>query len=224
MNRAIEHDAGDARRSQDYLLSPTHGPGPGVLVIHPKYGLTEGIKQLCVKLAHHGFVAYAPDLFSGVTPRTMEEAEILSNELNETELLRSLQDSVSFLRKYEDVSRRHVGVIGIGYGATLTWWLAETSSDFLGAAVVFYGVRDSDWGQITLPFQCHFAEIDRTIPPSRVVDLGRQLERASITAEIHTYEDTEPGFIEPDNPAFDRDATETALARLSEFFTEHLTR
>lgn len=220
----MAHDPDEPRRSQDYLISPSHGPGPGVLVIHPKYGLTEGVTQLCIELARRGFVAYAPDLFGGATPRTADEAETLRNTLDETEVLDALEDGLSFLRTYEDVSRRQVGVVGLGYGATLAWWLAEQSPAVLGAASVLYGVRESDWSRISVPVLCHFAEVDRTIPPSRVVDLGRQLERASIDATIHTYENTEPGFAEPDNPAFDREATETAFSRTSEFFAANLQR
>ena len=44
-----------------YADAPTSGTGPGVLVLHSWWGLTETIKDRCNQLADAGFTAVAPD-------------------------------------------------------------------------------------------------------------------------------------------------------------------
>ena len=46
-----------------YLARPTRaGPHPGVVVIHHMPGWDEWTTEVVRKLAHHGFIAIAPDL------------------------------------------------------------------------------------------------------------------------------------------------------------------
>jgi len=54
----------DGRTINAYLAVPEHGSGPGVLVLHAWWGLTDFFKQVCDRLAQEGFIALAPDLVS----------------------------------------------------------------------------------------------------------------------------------------------------------------
>ena len=49
----------DGRTIIAYLAVPEHGSGPGVLVLHAWWGLTEPFRQVCDWLAEAGFVAGA---------------------------------------------------------------------------------------------------------------------------------------------------------------------
>ena len=64
--------------------TPQGGEGPGVLVLHEWWGLTEPLKQACDQLAEAGFVALAPDFSRGKTTASIEEAEALGAELDGT--------------------------------------------------------------------------------------------------------------------------------------------
>ena len=63
---------GDGGMAHGHLAVPG-GPGtappperwPGVVVIHEMFGLTEGIRQQTDRLASHGYLAFAPDLYGG---------------------------------------------------------------------------------------------------------------------------------------------------------------
>ena len=46
-----------------YLAIPKNGSGPGVVVLHAWWGLTEPFQRVCDRLAQAGFVALAPDLY-----------------------------------------------------------------------------------------------------------------------------------------------------------------
>src|SRR5437667_12063872 len=71
----------DGRTISAYLAVPEHGSGPGVLVLHAWWGLTEPFRQVCDRLAEAGFVALAPDLYRGKTTAAVEEAQALSAAL-----------------------------------------------------------------------------------------------------------------------------------------------
>src|SRR5438874_2715016 len=64
----------DGRTISAYLAVPEHGSGPGVVVLHAWWGLTEPFRQVCDRLAEAGFVALAPDLYRGKTTASIEEA------------------------------------------------------------------------------------------------------------------------------------------------------
>src|SRR2546428_14137568 len=65
----------DGRTISTYLAVPEHGSGPGVLVLHAWWGLTEPFRQVCDRLAEAGFVALAPDLYRGKTTAAGGEAQ-----------------------------------------------------------------------------------------------------------------------------------------------------
>src|SRR5215469_9956000 len=72
----------DGRTISGYLAVPEHGSGPGVLVLHAWWGLTQPFRQVCDRLAEAGFVALAPDLYRGKTTASVEEAQALGAALD----------------------------------------------------------------------------------------------------------------------------------------------
>src|SRR5947209_2919268 len=72
----------DGRTISAYLAVPEHGSGPGVVVLHAWWGLTEPFRRVCDRLAEAGFVALAPDLYHGKRTASVEEAEALSAALD----------------------------------------------------------------------------------------------------------------------------------------------
>jgi carboxymethylenebutenolidase len=62
-------------QSGNFLALPQSGKGPGVLVLHAWWGLNDFFRGFCNRLAQEGFVALAPDMFSGTVLHTVQEAE-----------------------------------------------------------------------------------------------------------------------------------------------------
>ncbi|MCP5297882.1 MAG: dienelactone hydrolase family protein, partial [Zoogloeaceae bacterium] len=63
--------------SPHYLAIPKSGSGPGVIVLHSWWGLNPFFRGLCDRFAKAGFVALAPDLYSGQIATTELEARRL---------------------------------------------------------------------------------------------------------------------------------------------------
>ena len=81
-----------------YLALPPGGSGPGVLVLHAWWGLTDFFQTWCDRLAAEGFVALAPDLYGGQTAQTIAEATDLSEALDyeiTTEIVKAAVDTLA---------------------------------------------------------------------------------------------------------------------------------
>src|SRR5947209_5931554 len=98
----------DGRTISGYLAVPEHGSGPGVLVLHAWWGLTEAFRHVCDQLAEAGFVAFAPDLYQGKMAATVEEAQVLASALaRDGERVRGdIAAAVEVLRQHTATSRQ----------------------------------------------------------------------------------------------------------------------
>lgn len=214
-------DDGDA--ATDYLVTPEVGRGPGVLVLHSGRGVTEFVTGLCQRLAHDGFVALASDLFEGATPTSPEAAREVKQAVEDAAVLRRLADTADFLRGHDDVSRHRVGIVGLGYGAEVACRLVEASGVDCGALVLFYGYEPVDWETVEAPVLGHFAQLDQSLPESRVRELRERLAADGVAHDLFVYPGTEPSFFETDATArHEPDAAQLAWERTSRFLTAHL--
>lgn len=208
---------------RDYLVTPEVGRGPGVLVLHSGRGLTEFVTALCQRLAREGFVALAPDLFEGATPTSPEAAREVKRAVDDEGLRRRLEDTAEFLRRHEDVSRRHVGVVGLGYGAEVACRLLGEGEVDCGALVCFYGYEPTEWSDVGAPILGHFAQLDQELPESRVREIRERLGAAGVDHDLFVYPGTEPSFFETDATArHDPDAARLAWERTTRFLHGHL--
>jgi carboxymethylenebutenolidase len=60
-------------RLRGYLAPPAgEDPRPGIVLIHEAYGMTDDIRRTADSLAEHGYVVFAPDLYSyGFAPKCL---------------------------------------------------------------------------------------------------------------------------------------------------------
>lgn len=213
----------DPAVARDYLVTPDIGDGPGVLVLHSGRGSTGSVRRFCHRLARVGYVALAPDLFDGATPETVEASEARKAALDADGTARRLEDAAAFLRRHDSVSRRTVGVVGLGYGAEWACTLAARIGTDCGALVLFYGLRDVDWGRVAAPVLGHFAQLDHEIPRSRVNGLRESLREHDVPHDLFVYQGTEPSFFETDESArYDAGAAQLAAERTLHFLREQL--
>src|SRR5437588_10928764 len=135
----------DGRTISAYLAVPEHGSGPGVVVLHAWWGLTEPFRQVCDRLAEAGFVALAPDLYRGKTTASIEEAQALGEALDrDVERERGdIAGAVQFLRQHDAThqadGRGKLALVGFSLGGAYAIDKAITLAEAVDAVVTLYG-------------------------------------------------------------------------------------
>jgi carboxymethylenebutenolidase len=211
-----------------YLAIPKKGSGPGVLVLHAWWGLTDFFRDLSERLASVGFVAFAPDLYGGATALTREEAKNLMSKSDQEASSRDISSAVSGLQRHPAVRGGRLGVVGLSMGAFWSLWLAQERPADLAAIVLFYGTREGDYDRAKLSktdaaFLGHFAETDEFESAASVQQLQELLRSIGKDATFHTYPGTTHWFFEANRPeAYNAQAAKTAWERTTRFLTTRL--
>src|SRR5713226_5445169 len=134
----------DGRTISAYLAVPEGGSGPGVLVLHAWWGLTDVFKRVCDRLAEAGFVALAPDLYHGKTAASVEEAQALGAALDrDVERVRGdIAGAVQILRQHDAThlanGRGKLALVGFSLGGAYALGLSVTLAQEIAAVVTFY--------------------------------------------------------------------------------------
>ncbi len=219
----------DGKTFNGYLAEPPHGSGPGVLVLHAWWGLTEPFQQVCDQLAQAGFVALAPDLYHGKTTASVEEAEELVGALNQDEerVRGDIAGSVQVLRQHEAThlsdGRGKLAIIGFSLGGAYALDMSIRMSQEIAAVVTFYASYPGlDYSGTNAAYLCHFAEKDPFEPAESVAEMEQELRAAGRQATFYTYPGTKHWFFEENRPEYDAEAARIAWERTTQFLHERL--
>ena len=94
-----------------YLIAPEAGPGPGLLVLHSWWGLTDRVRELCDRFAALGYTTLAPDLLAGAQAETAAEAEVELGESDVNATAGLVVSSAHALRSFSADPRRPIAVV-----------------------------------------------------------------------------------------------------------------
>jgi carboxymethylenebutenolidase len=206
---------------QGFLTLPPTEEGPGVLVLHPWWGLNNTIKTFCQQLADEGFVAFAPDLYHGQIATTIAEAEHLSGQLDASQASAEIAEAVRYLDKHAAAGERGLAVIGFSLGAYFALEISNTDPEHIGAVVIFYGTGHDDYSSARAAYLGHFAADDPYEPEEAVKGLEAALQAAGRPVTLHHYAGTGHWFFEPDRPdAYNPEAAALAWERTLRFLQE----
>jgi len=227
----IEFNANGAS-ALGYLATPDTAGGPGVLVLHAWWGLTEPFRQVCDRLAEAGFVALAPDLYHGKTTASIEEAETLSSALNQEEerVRGDITGALRFLREHGATSPTDshgaVGLVGFSMGGAYALDTSVALPTEVAAVVLFYATYTGlDFATAQAAYLGHFAENDPFEPTESVAELEREFQAAGRQTTFYTYPGTTHWFFEPNRPdAYDAAAATLAWERTLAFLNATLRR
>jgi carboxymethylenebutenolidase len=208
---------------QGHLAVPSGGTGPGVLVLHPWWGLNDTVKGVCDQLAGEGFVACAPDLYHGQIAVTIKEAELLSSKLDPEQAKADIAEAVKLLWERGDPESQGLGVIGFSLGAYFALGLSVDDPDRIRAVVLFYGTGPGDYRRAKAAYLGHFAQIDDYEPASEVNGLETALHAAGHPVTFYRYQGVGHWFFEPDRPdAYNPSAAQFAWERTIAFLRNTL--
>ncbi|MFZ0545901.1 MAG: dienelactone hydrolase family protein [Candidatus Promineifilaceae bacterium] len=212
-----------------YLALPEEGKGPGILLLHAWWGLTDFFKELADKLAAEGFVVLAPDLYhDGKTADTIDEAEKLVRSHDDETTQVVAESAVDHLMSNPAVVGNVIGTIGFSFGAAWALWLASgLQPTKIGTVVVFYGnyadLDREDYANAQAAFLGHFAEDDPYEEPEYARNTLDELHAAGREANFYFYPGTGHWFFEHNRPdAYDAEAAELAWERTIPFLKTYL--
>jgi carboxymethylenebutenolidase len=203
---------------EGHLAVPDAGDGPGILVIHPWWGLNDTVKGFCNRLAEEGFVAYAPDLYHGNVATMIEDAERLSDGLDTEQAKADVANGVALLCERLGQPDCQLGVIGFSLGAYYALELANDDPDHISAVVLFYGTGNLDYPRSKAAYLGHFAEDDQYEEAAYVASLETALAASGHKVAFYTYEGLGHWFFEPDRTdAYNEPAAQLAWKRTLAF-------
>ena len=193
---------------------------PGVLVLHPWWGLNEDVRASAERLRHEGYEVAAPDLFHGRVATTRDEAKALSGEVSKNwkGAMSEIEEALAKLQA------DRVAVLAWSMGVWFSWQLAQQHPDRVRGLVSYYGYGEFEPGATLPPILGHFAENDEFDSVEDVRGVERKLIEAKHAAEFHVYPGTKHWFDEPSRPEYDKAASDLAWKRTAAFLDTHLRR
>jgi carboxymethylenebutenolidase len=196
------------------------------LVLHAWWGLNDFFRGFCDQLAQAGFVALAPDMYSGTVVQTIAEAEQFKSHWDEEkEVPPIILPAVKELGKHPAVNGHGLGVVGFSMGGYWSLWLAEKMPELFKAVVLFYGTNGGggDFMRSKAAFLGHFAEKDPYETAASIEELEKNLKGANRLVTFYTYPGTGHWFFEKDRPeAYSAQATRLAWERTLKFLNASL--
>jgi carboxymethylenebutenolidase len=222
------------RELKAYLAEPLgDGPWPGVVVIMDSLGLSDDIRQQADRLAAAGYLAFAPDLYSGRGLRCVL-ATLRASRSGEGEAYDDIEAARRWLVDRDDCSGR-VGVIGFCMGGGFAL-LSAPQFDF-AAASVNYGEVPSDAADRlrgSCPIVASYGRRDRTLA-GRARRLEEALTELGVAHDIREYPNAGHSFMNRINvgpllaPAvqfvafnYHQPSAEDSWRRILTFFDQHL--
>lgn len=221
MGQHLSLTATDGHSLGAYRADPTGAPKGALVVVQEIFGVNSHIRNVCDRLAAHGYVAIAPALFdrierdfeSGYSADEVAHARTFIGKIDWNTMLLDIQAGMDNVK-----SIGPVGVIGFCLGGSVAF-LAATRLDGLSASAAFYGgaiVKFAD-EKPKCPVQMHFGEQDTGIPMSDV----EIIKQKRPDTEIYTYP-AGHGFCCDERASYSEESAKLAWQRTYEFLAKHV--
>lgn len=223
-----------------YLVAPTSGPAPGVLVWPDVFGLRPAFRQMGRRLAESGYSVLVVNPFyrqkkaptaaqGGKTP--IPEVMPLMQALTPAMHLSDGKAFVAWLDAQPQVDKaRKVGTTGYCMGGPIAVRTATAAPSRVGAVATFHGaamVTSAPDSPHRLVPQTHaryliaVAENDDTKDPEAKVALRAAFDSAKLPAEVEVYPAAH-GWCPPDSQVYDVAQAERAWTQLLATFGKAL--
>ncbi len=229
----ISYSPATGRELKAYCAHPRgRGPFPGVVVIMDALGLSDDIRVQADRLAAAGYLAFAPDLYSGRGLKCVM-ATVQASRTGTGEAYADIEAARRWLADRDDCTGK-IGIIGFCMGGGFAL-LCAPRFDFQVSSVNYGEVPEDAAERLAgaCPIVASYGKRDRTLP-GRAARLESVLESLNIDHDIKEYPNAGHSFMNristgPLGPLvrmvgmnYEHDAAEDAWARISDFFERHL--
>lgn len=230
----LTYHPSESRELRAYLATPIgEGPWPGVVVVMDALGLGDDIKEQADRLAAAGYLAFAPDLYSGRGLRCVV-ATLAASRSGSGEAYEDIEGARRWLSARRDCTGR-IGIIGFCMGGGFAL-LCAPRYDF-AAASVNYGEVPEDGRQRlagACPVVASYGRRDRGLK-GRADRLEKALTELGVEHDVKEYPDAGHSFLNRINAGpglgqivklaglgYHHPSAEDAWRRILEFFDAHL--
>ncbi len=239
---AITLRGNSGEQIEGYLARPAgNAPSPGVVVIQHIFGIDEWIAEVCRKLAHHGYTALAPNLYTRIgdlgTGAPQEIAGRLRERggLNDETVAGDLQGAADYLRSIPSATGK-VGTIGFCMGGRYAY-LAACQVNGIDAAVDCWGGGVNPLPReggppmhplIDLTPQMHapllgiFGNDDTAPDVDEVNRTEATLKSLNKPYEFHRYDGAGHGFFATDRTNYRQEQATDAWGKVFAFYEKYL--
>jgi carboxymethylenebutenolidase len=193
---------------------------PGVLVLHPWWGLNDDVRASAERLRGEGYQVTTPDLFHGRVATTIEEAQSLSGEVSKNSQAAMAEIEEAFKKLSQQAGP--IAVLAWSMGVWSSWQLAQVHADKIRGLVSYYGYGEIEPGKSLPPILGHFAENDEFEALDDVRAAEKAVKESGAVAQFHIYPGTKHWFDEPSRPEYDKAASELAWQRTRDFLSKQL--
>lgn len=217
-----------------YLSIPRgEGPWPGVVVIQDSFGLSDDIREQADRLAAGGYLAIAPDLYSGRGIRCVV-ATLQASRSGHGPTYEDIEAARRWLVERDDCTGQ-VGIIGFCMGGAFAL-LSAPKYDFAAASVNYGEVPENAVERLrgACPIVASYGRRDRTLR-GRPQRLEEALTELGVPRDVKEYPDAGHSFMNRFNlgwafgpllhvTGFDyhHPSAEDAWRRIFTFFDEYL--
>lgn len=230
----VMYEAGPERELRAYLAVPRgEGPWPGVVVVMDALGLSDDIRLAADRLATAGFLAFAPDLYSGRGIRCVI-ATLSASRSGHGEAYEDIEAARRWLSAREDCAGK-IGIIGFCMGGGFALLSAPRLA--FSAASVNYGEVPADAVQRLVgacPIVASYGARDRELR-GRAQRLENALQTLEIDHDVKEYPDAGHAFMNRINAGpglgqlmkfiamnYRHESSEDSWRRILDFFDTHL--
>ena len=185
-----------------------------VLLFHHAQGLTRGCLSFADRLRAAGHVVHAPDLYAGKIFTALTDGVRYAEQVGFDTILErgrlaadSLPDGIVYA--------------GFSLGALPAQMLAQTRPGAKGALLFHSSVPTAEFGRPWpqgVPLQIHMMDADEwALPPNEDLDVARQLDETTESAELFLYPGDRHLFADDSLPAYDENAAALLTERVLSF-------
>ena len=193
-------------------------------MVHEAFGLNDNIRDICGRLAEHGYAALGVDLFDGRNRVVCMARMFIGGMVGNLDYfgVPALKAALGRLANRPEVDAARVGAVGfcLGGSIVLTWACTDKR---LKAIAPYYGTAPRPRTAIgrLCPVVGSWPDKDFTTKAARILET--ELTVAGVPHDIKVYPGTKHAFFNDQLPkTYDAAAAEDSWHRVLAFFAEHI--
>jgi carboxymethylenebutenolidase len=216
---------------------------PGVVVVQAIWGIDAQLRDVVRRLAKAGYIAIAPDLYTGLGAPSGDGAtdfppfRAVSAKLADDQVDADIAAAADFIRSGSGGKAEKLGVMGFCMGGGITLRQTVDNATKFSAASVFYGkvrygttdnngaitpIALSYASDIGIPLCGSWGARDTSILPDDVHALDANLTAAKKPHDIRVYDDAGHAFFDDTRTSYVATAATDAWTRTLAYFAQYL--